>query len=73
MSASAAPQSSGRKSLKTAALLWFLAVWVSVGLMTFLEAPAIVVALAISLTSFTCFTYLAFLFRSSRAWRKPSA
>jgi hypothetical protein len=53
MSASAAPQSSGRKSLKTAALLWFLAVSMSIGLMAFLKAPAIVVALAILLTSFT--------------------
>ena len=47
----------------------FLAVSVSIGLMAFLKGPAIVVALAILLTSFTRFTYLAFLFRSSSAWR----
>jgi hypothetical protein len=40
-----------KKILKTAALLWFLAVSVSIGLIAFLDAPAIVVALAILLAS----------------------
>jgi hypothetical protein len=69
MSVLVTPPSSGRKSIIIAALVWFLAICASFGLIAFLQAPSIVVAVAISLTSFACFTYLAFLFRSSRAWR----